>query len=456
VDVAEERRKRRRKNNFFFTFIFTFKMAKPGDKVKVVTKDETVTGILMPNEETDSVVVKLDSGYNVGIEKKKVKKIDLIEKNKEKIAKKGKIKKNSKLPTISILHTGGTIASKVDYRTGGVVARFEPEELLEMFPELRGIANIKSRLVSNMFSEDMRFAHYGLMIKAIEKEIKDGVDGIILTHGTDTLTYTSAALAFALENLSIPVILVGAQRSSDRGSSDAAVNLICAAKFIADSDFSGVALCMHEKMDDDTCVILPACKARKLHTSRRDAFKAVNDTVIARVDFEGNKVDILKKDYPKRDKEKELVIKDRFEEKVSILRCHPNMIPKQFEFYKGYKGLVIEGTGLGQASVGVPNKLCEIHKKNLGVIKNLVNDGTIVIMTSQTIFGRVQMHVYSNAIDLVNVGVVSGEDMLTETAFIKLAWLLGNYKDKEEIKRLISSNLRGEINPRIEPDEFLE
>ncbi len=431
-------------------------MAKPGDKVKVVTKDESIEGVLMPNEETDSVVVKLSSGYNVGIEKSKVEKIEVVEKNKEKVVKKGEVKFNKNLPTISILHTGGTIASKVDYKTGGVVARFEPEELLDMFPELRGISNIKSRLVSKMFSEDMRFAHYGLMIKAIKEEIESGVDGIILTHGTDTMTYTSAALAFALENLPIPVIMVGAQRSSDRGSSDAAVNLICAADFIAKTDFSGVAICMHENIDDNICVVLPACKTRKLHASRRDAFKAVNDTIIARVNFEEKKIEFVKKDYTKRDKKRELVVKDGFEEKVGILRCHPNMVPKQFEFFKGYNGLVIEGTGLGQAPTGVPNELCEIHKKNLAAIKNLVKEGTIVVMTSQTIFGRVQMHVYSNAIDLVNVGVISGEDMLTETVFIKLVWLLGNYKDKEEIKRLVKTNLRGEINPRIEPDEYLE
>ena len=431
-------------------------MHKPGDKVKVVTKDEVVEGVLMPNEETDSIVIKLDNGYNVGIDKGKVKKIELIEKNREKEVKKGNVKINKNLPTISILHTGGTIASKVDYKTGGVVARFEPEELIGMFPELEKIANIKSRLISKMFSEDMRFAHYELMIKAIKEEIKEGIDGIILTHGTDTMTYTSAALAFALEGLPIPVIIVGAQRSSDRGSSDAGVNLVCAAEFIAKTDFSGVAICMHENMDDNTCVILPPCKTRKMHTSRRDAFKPVNDTIIARIDFENKKIEFVKKEYVKKDKKRALIVKDKFEEKVSILRCHPNMVPKQFEFYESYNGLVIEGTGLGQAPVGVPNKLCEIHKKNLIAINNLIEKGTLVVMTSQTIFGRVQMHVYSNAIDLVNVGVIPGEDMLSETAFIKLAWLLGNYKDKEEIKRLISTNLRGEINTRIGPDEFLE
>jgi len=300
----------------------------------------------------------------------------------------------------------------------------------------------------------MRFGHYKLMIDTIKEEIKAGVDGIILTHGTDTMSYTAAALAFAFEEIGIPVIMVGAQRSSDRGSSDAGVNLICAAEFIAKSDFSGVGICMHENTSDDSCVILPACKTRKLHSSRRDAFKVVNDSAIARIDFEKKKIEFLKKDYVKRDKSRKVVVKDNFEDKVGIVRCHPNMFPDQFSSYKGYKGLIIEGTGLGQAPVGIPNDLCKIHKKNLEAIKELVDSGTVVVMTTQCVFGRVQMHVYSNAIDLVDSGVISGEDMLTETAFIKLAWLLGNYKKKEAID-LFSKNLRGEINNRL-GQEFLD
>jgi len=422
---------------------------KPGDRVKVITKDEIKEGILMPNEETDSVVIKLDNGYNIGIKKNRIKETKLIEKHKISESKnKNEIKKDSKKLTISILHTGGTIASKVDYRTGGVVARFTPEEILDIFPELKEIANIRSKLISNMFSEDIRFKHYSLMCKAISDEVKKGVDGIILTHGTDTLGYTAAAL-------NIPVILVGSQRSSDRGSSDAAVNLISAAKFISKSDFVGVVICMHESTGDNNCLIMPACKTRKLHTSRRDAFKVVNDKAIARVNYESGHIQFINKDYNKKNQKNKLNVMDKFEEKVALLKVHPNMVPEQFEFFKNYKGLVIEGTGLGQAPVGNPNELTKIHEKNLESIKKLIKNGCSVVMTSQCIFGRVHMHVYSDAIDLKNVGVISGEDMLTETAFIKLAWLLGNYK-KEEVEELISKNLKGEINERLMSDEFLQ
>ncbi|MBI2134752.1 Glu-tRNA(Gln) amidotransferase subunit GatD [Candidatus Woesearchaeota archaeon] len=430
--------------------------AKPGDRVKIITKDEIREGILMPNQETGSVIIKLDNGYNIGIDSKKINEIKVVEKYRAKeTPSKKELKKDPKKPTIAILHTGGTIASKVDYRTGGVVARFSPEEILEMFPELNDIANIRSKLISNMFSEDMRFKHYALMCKAIEEEVKKGVDGIILTHGTDTLGYSAAALSFALENINIPVLLVGSQRSSDRGSSDAAVNLICAASFIAGSDFVGVGICMHNSTGDNNCLIMPACKTRKMHTSRRDAFKVVNDKAIARVNYETGDIDFINKNYNKKNEKNKLKILDKFEEKTGLLKCHPNMFPEQFEFFKNYKGLVIEGTGLGQAPVGTPNEIAKIHKKNLEAIKKIVKNGCIVVMASQCIFGSVQMHVYSDAIDLANAGVISGQDMLAETAFIKLAWLLGNYR-KEEAKKMISENLRGEINERLLEDEFLQ
>jgi len=409
----------------------------------VITQDnENLKGILI-KETKDSITLKLSNGYNIGILKKDIKRIKkfksfgVVEKREIKKEIYDENKKN-----IVIIHTGGTIASKIDYKTGGVTARFEAEELLGLFPELKKLANIKSIFLANMFSEDMRFDHYKILAKAVEKEADS--DGIIIAHGTDTLGYSATALAFMLKNIHIPVILVGSQRSSDRPSSDAAINLICATQYILNSGFSGVAICMHNSTNDNECVILPATKTRKMHTSARDAFKPINDEKIALVNRDG-KIEFIKH-IEKREGKFELL--DKIEEKVAILRVHPNMRPKQFLFYKNYKGLVIEGTGLGQAPVGVPNKFCLVHKKILNAIRTLIKRGCIVIMTSQCIYGSVQMHVYSDAIELVNVGVIPGEDMLTETAFIKLAWLLGNYKDKREVKRLIRENLAGEINKR--------
>ncbi len=435
---------------------------KPGDFVEVVTADETVTGTLLqtPEIEKGVVMVKLQSGYNIGISKDKIKKISLLpqpqqkESEKNAAAAKENGKTKTKLPKISILHTGGTIASKVDYRTGAVYSSFKPEDLLGMFPELADIADFDSVFISNMWSDDLRFKHFELIAKAIEKEAKKGIDGVIIGIGTDNLAVAAAAMAFIVESTPIPIIFVGAQRSSDRGSSDAAANLTCAATFIAKSDFIGVAICMHKNMSDNDCLILPACKTQKLHTSRRDAFRPVNTTAIARVNYDSRNVTMLRTDYKKRDGSKKLVLKPKMEEKVGLLKIHVNMFPEQFSFFNGYRGLVIEGTGLGHAPGQVPNELAAIHKKIYPVLKSVIDAGCVVVMTSQCLYGRVQMHVYDKGTDLTKLGIIPGEDMLPNTAFVKLAWLLSNYK-KAEVKKLIAKNLRGEITERTEPAAFL-
>lgn len=247
---------------------------KAGDRVHITKDKQAFEGLLLPRAELgdpDSVVIKLDNGYNIGIkygkgvriehskkaEPKEISAEAALELGRWKIQLKKKLQFDPKKPTIAILHTGGTIASRVDYRTGGVYPSFTTEDIVAMFPELTEMANIRSRLIQNMWSEDMRFGHYELIAQDVAKEIKAGANGVIITHGTDTLHYTAAALSFMLQNLPIPVILVGAQRSSDRPSSDAAVNLISAARFIAGSDFAGVAACSHSSSSDDECWILP-------------------------------------------------------------------------------------------------------------------------------------------------------------------------------------------------------
>lgn len=428
--------------------------AKAGDQVEIKTKEGTTTGILMP-QEGETLVIKLDNGYNIGIDKKKVEKLSLLKKYEEKKEPKAEPSQKKGLPRIAILHTGGTIASQVDYETGGVTPRFTPQDILNKFPELREIANIDSWLISNMWSEDMRFEHYKIIAEEVAKCVEKGYQGVIITHGTDTMAYSAAALSFILEDIQMPVLLVGSQRSSDRGSTDGAMNLICAAEFIAKTDFAGVAICMHEGMADDNCVILPGCKTRKLHTSRRDAFKAVNDKPIARVDYRSRKVEFLKKEYPKKEEGKRLKLKSGFEERVGLLKAHPNMVPEEFLFFKGYKGLIIEAYALGQLPLDAPNEAAKPNLKNAAAFKELIDSGCVVVITSQCIFGRVHPHVYSKAVEIKNMGAIYAEDTLTETAFIKLAWLLANFS-KAEAARLMTENIRGELNSRIMPDEYLD
>lgn len=411
---------------------------------------QLLRGTVIPPMNDKLLTLKLDNGYNVGLSHEKISYVKMLGTGK-KVSKPVtvEIEKDVSLPTISILHTGGTIASRVDYSTGGVIAGFSSEDLLIMFPELGKIAHFNSRLITNMMSEDIRFEHYKMIAKAVQEEVKRGASGIIIGHGTDTLAVTAAALAFMFENLPVPILVVGAQRSSDRGSSDAAMNLICAAQFITKSDFAGVAICMHSDSADDQCAILPATKTRKMHTSRRDAFKAVNDLPIAYVDYKTGRINFLKKSYERRGIGRKFVLKDNFEEKTGLLKTHVNMQPEIFEFFSEnkYKGLVLEATGIGQAPTNIKE-----HQRNYNALKKFIENGGIIVLTSQCIFGRVHPTIYTNCRRLANIGVIFGEDMLTETAFVKLAWLLGNYP-KEEAEKLIAKNLRGEISERTEMDK---
>lgn len=423
----------------------------PGDKVEVATADQTYEGFLIESPKKDVVIIKLQNGYNIGVQKSKVKSIKLKEKiNHKKTSKAYTVEYKKGLPVISILHTGGTIASRVDYKTGGTIAAFTPEEIVHMIPELKNIANIKSRLLSNMWSQDMRFAHYNIMAKEIEKEVKSGVDGVILTHGTDTMHFTSAALSFILEGINIPVILVGSQRSSDRGSSDAASNMISACNFITKvKDFADVGICMHSTMSDNKCSILPGCKVRKMHTSRRDAFKPINTIPWAEVTYPEGAVHILNHHYRKKNTLSKLSLKLLNENlKVGLLKAHTNMYAEQFLAYKKFKGLVIEASGLGNLPTSKIDNYTKEHAKIFNALKALAKEGVEIALAPQTIYGRLNLNVYSNQREMKEVGILGDYcDMTPETAFIKMAWLLSNYP--KETKKMFSQDLRGEISKKV-------
>jgi glutamyl-tRNA(Gln) amidotransferase subunit D len=426
--------------------------AKPLDNVKIIRKDKEYTGIFMPNDDENVIVIKQISGYNIGIDKKNIKEIIVLGKTKPSISK-NKVKHvhDKKKPTIVVLHTGGTIASKIDYESGGVTAKFGVEDLIGMVPEIEKIANIETELVANMMSEDMGFFEHQKIAKSVTKHCKNDIKGIIIGHGTDTLGYTAAALSFMLENINVPVLIVGSQRSSDRGSTDAIQNLLCAATFISKTDYVGVATCLHHTSSDDMCSIISGTKSRKLHTSRRDAFKAVNDKPIALVDYKSGKIQYLK-EYNKKSDDNKLKLLEKMDAEVAIMKMHPSVSPKTFEYFtKNFKAIIIEGTGLGHC----PSNLGEINLKNYEILKKYIKKGGIVAMTSQCIFGRVHGAVYTNLRRLKKIGVIYCEDMLTETAYMKMSWLLGNFKE-DQVKDLMTKNLRGEINKRILPDEILE
>ncbi len=357
------------------------------------------------------------------------------------------------MKTISILHTGGTIASKVGEK-GGVSVKFDAKDVLNLYPEIKKLARITSRKVFNIWTEDMNFQHFNIMAKEVEREVKTGKDGIIITLGTDILHYAAAALSFILEDLPVSVILVGAQRSSDRGSTDAALNLVSAVNFINKTDFAEVAVCMHSSQEDTHCSIIQATKVRKIHTSRRDAFKSINVKPFALV-YHDEGLDLLRKDYKKVNKNQNLKLKlFNPKIKVALLKAFPNFSSDLLKFFSDYDGLVIEGFGLGQFPVNKTDKLTSENAKIFLELKKLAKKMPVV-MASQCIFGRINMNVYDTGRKLQSAGILGNlADMTPETAYIKLSWLLSNYK-KSDVKNLISENLRGEISDRTSI-EFLE
>ena len=400
-----------------------------GKRVKIKAKGRIFEGIVMPSF-TDCLVLKLDNGYNVGF-----KDYELIEVIEEKpiTFPTPKLEKREGLPTIKIISTGGTIASKVDYRTGAVTSQFTAEEIAGDVPELLEICNVDAMLLYNILSENMKQQNWIELAREVYKSIKDGYDGIIITHGTDTMHYTATALAFMLST-PVPIIFVGAQRSSDRPSSDAAMNLFCAAK-AATSDLGEVAVVMHGSTSDDFCYIHRGVKVRKCHTSRRDAFKSINFPPLGRVDYPSGEITWFVEDRFKRN-ERELELKDRLEEKVMLIKFFPGLSPDILDYYydKGYRGFVLEGTGLGHVSTDW-----------LDTIKRIAED-SLVVMTSQCLWGRICDRVYDTGRYLLKAGVIEGEDMLPEVALVKVMWLLGNY-ELEDAKRLVKVNLVGEITP---------
>lgn len=419
--------------------------AKTGDTVRVKTEDKEYDGILMPRPEIlegDYAILKLESGYNIGIKNSKIKKIDLLKSYVRSESHPQKREKKKDLPTISILSFGGTISSKVDYRTGGTYADYTAEDFVAMMPELNEVANLNARKVMSVMSEDMNPEDWKVMAESIVEEInKKEVDGVVVTQGTDTLHYSSAAMSFFLRHLHKPVVFTAAQRSIDRGSSDAFMNLLCSIH-AAKSEIAEVMTCMHASSNDDKCLLIRGTKVKKMHTSRRDAFRPINDEPLGEV-FPDGKVHIFNPHHKKR-KEGKAENHAHFEKKTGIIYVYPGMDPDALDVYikKEYRGLVVVGTGLGH--IPTLREEYSLMKK----LEKLRKTCTIMI-TSQTIYGRVHPYVYTNLRKLsVQVGCIYAEDMTPETAYVKLGWALGKETDEEKVKELFLDNIAGEITPR--------
>ncbi len=420
-----------------------------GDLLRVTKDAVAYEGVLIPRSEYGDekhIVIKNRSGYNVGIEITPTTKIEKIKaQTKPSFVPPPLPQQKKDLPRVAIISTGGTIASRVDYRTGAVRPAISASDLYSIVPELSDIAIIDTEILFSVFSEDLTPSHWTKIAKAIARHIAEGAQGVVVTHGTDTMGYTAAALSFALQDLPVPVVLVGAQRSEDRPSSDAALNLIGATLAAAKAPFAEVAVAMHESISDDAVVLHRGTKVRKCHTSRRNAFKTINAEPFAKI-LNGEVV-LLAEKIRSRDPERKLLLKQDFEEKVALIKFYPGMNPQVIEWHvdEGYRGIILEGTGLGH-----------IRRKCLPQIKNAIEKGLLIGLTSQCIWGRINMNVYATGRDLMAMGVVPLGDMLAETALVKLMWILRQTDNAEDAKNLLRTNVAGEMSERtVETAESL-
>lgn len=420
--------------------------AEIGDVIRIRNDKETYEGILIPRSEYGDkkhIVIKLQSGYNIGIRVTPTTKVEKIGAGaKPTFTPPPLPERKPGLPRVAIVSTGGTIASRVDYRTGAVRPALSASDLYSVVPELSDIAIIDTEILFSLFSENIKTEHWSETAKTVAKDIEKGVAGVVVAHGTDTLGYTAAALSFSLQNLPVPVVLVGSQRSADRPSSDAATNLVGAVKAAAKAPFAEVVVAMHETVSDKGILFHRGTKVRKCHTSRRDTFRSINVSPLARL--ENEKIQMLVENYRSRDSSRKLTLKPDFDENVALVKFHPGLDPEIVEWYvdNGYRGIVLEGTGLGHVG-----NYC------VAALRKAVEKNVVVAMTSQCIWGRVDMNVYNQGRDLLAMGIIPLEDMLPETALVKLMWVLGQTKDVEEAKTLLATNIAYEISPRTLHEE---
>jgi len=409
--------------------------------VCVETNEGCFEGLVLPRSETaddQHIVLKLVSGYNVGVTASSITAITELGRRvvDYKIPEK-QFPTDPAKPDVVLLGTGGTIASRLDYRSGAVIPAFSPGELYGSVPELADLCNLRTEKLFGVFSENMGPDEYAVLAEKIGEEIATGVDGVVIGHGTDTMHHTAAILTFMVQNPPVPIVMVGSQRSSDRPSSDAAINLINAVRTAAEGDIAEVLVCMFGPTSDQYDLLHRGTRVRKMHSSYRSAFRTIGDTPLALVDQDG--IRHLRDDYKPRRSDRDVTINTAFERRVTLLYYYPNMNPDIIDSLVdlGYRGIVIAGTGLGH-----------VNKPLYAAIRRATERGVHIYMTVQTLWGYVQMYVYETGREIMELGVVPAANMLPEVAYMKLCWTLGQTDDRDEVRRRMLTPIADEITSR--------
>ncbi len=417
--------------------------------VAAKTTTGTFRGLLLPRSETadaDHLILKLGSGYNIGLRHDTIESLEKLGFHEAvyKIPEK-EFPSDPGKPKVKLLGTGGTIASRLDYRTGAVIPAFSPGELYGSVPELADICNLHTEKLFGIFSENMGPEQYISLAQHIGEAIRDGYDGIVIGHGTDTMHHTAAALSFMVQDSPVPIVMVGSQRSSDRPSSDAAQNLINAVSTAARGDIAEVMVCMFGPTSDRYNLLHRGTRVRKMHSSYRSTFRTIGDIPLGKV--ENGVVTPFVGSHKRRRKDREARVQAVFDERVTLVYYYPNMQPDIIDALVdcGYRGIVIAGTGLGH-----------VNRKIYPALERAHRAGVLLFMTLQTLWGFVQMYVYETGREILGLGVVPLSNMLPEVAYVKLGWALGARPgDPAGVAELMTTVIAGETTEREPHDGYL-
>lgn len=417
--------------------------AETWSKVEIATPKGVSVGIILPRNkfaEDGFIEIKLKNGYNIGVPVDDDTKITVLGQvpPMEVTFEQALPPKNKNLPNIQLLGTGGTIASRLDYTTGAVIPAFEPGELFTAVPELSDICNLETEVVYKLLSENITPQNWLALAQKVVSLAKKDIDGVVIAHGTDTLSYTAAALSFMLKDLSFPVVVVGSQRSSDRPSSDAALNLINAVTVAGNANLGEVVVSMLGSSAHDYGFIHRGTRVRKMHSSVRHTFRSIGTTPLGMI--RDGDISFFTEDVTPRHKKKQKKVScyPKIEDRIALIYSYPGMKGDILDFYldQGYKGIVFAGSGLGH-----------LPKTMYPALKRAQEQEIPILMTVQTIWGYTGMDVYETGRELQAIGVIPGKNMLPEVGFAKMCWAVGNFTSYAEIRKQLESNIVGEITP---------
>ena len=334
---------------------------------------------------------------------------------------------------------------------------------LQAVPELRSIARIRAVKLGNMWSDDIRPRHWNRLLKATEEAFAEGAVGVVITHGTDTLHLSAAAMSYGWSGSGGRppgrIVLTGSQRSPDRGSSDAPENLISAVYWAANGpeptgyrDSSVVVT--HATSSDGRCTVLPGCACRKYHSSRRDAFKSINQDPIAHVEFGTEGPRIIMEELDPQDARSEAISPTMFDDTVRIAQfvsdghLHSDIVNSAIEL--GYDALLFHGTGLGHLPISDPQEDSPENTKLRLLLEDYCEDGGIAVVVTQTVHGPVHLDVYSKGRVQQTIGIIGNGSLCPPgSALVKLHFLLSSDRSQESVSEGWGKDLLGENPPNV-------